>query len=138
MADYSHPVTNFSKMPAQLDANAGAQHGAARLFKDQAHNEGEDYLTTMLPMESRPDLPPNMRNWTRWGYIEEYAGYWKYEHITRVLGIALLALGFLTINVFTPGALLMLAASGRLLDLSWWYNFIVHKFGNNRSLVLVD
>ncbi len=138
MSDYVHPQPTYGDLMTQQDVNAGSQSQATRLFSDKAKQEGSEYLSTMLPLDPRPDLPPNMRNWTRWNYVEEYAGYWKYEQVTRLMGIALLALGFITLNVFTPGALLMIAASGRLLDLSWWYNFIVHKFGNNRSLVLID
>lgn len=130
---FNVPVS-FSAAAGGHDFNAGAQQMrrmAAGQFAEEQHN-------TMLPAESKPDLPPNMRNWTRWEYLEEFVGYWKYEHVTRILAVALLALGILTLEVFTPGALLMIAVSARFFDLAWWYNLIVHKFGNHRSLVLVD
>ncbi len=138
MADYTPAQINYRQMPGQMDAHAGAQQSASKLFRDTGRQQSEEYLSTMLPLDSRPDLPPNMRNHTRWAYVEEYMGYWKYEQICRLMGIALLVLGFVTLNVFLPGALLMLAVSARLLDLSWWYGFIAHKFGNFRSLVLID
>ena len=119
------------------DVNAGAQQQISTLSRDQPWLESKR-MSTFLPMDPRPDLPPNMRNWTRFHYVEEYIGYWKYEQVTRVLGISLLALGVLALPVFTPGALVTLAVAGRYLDLCWWYNFIVHKFGINRTLALVD
>src|SRR3990167_9114618 len=127
MSGHEH---THSHTQASQDLNAGAQQQLAQLVRMQGNAEAQAQ-STMLPVESRPDLPPNIRNWTRWEYLEEYIGFWKYEHVTRMLGIIFLALGFLCLPYFTPGALLMIAVAGRYLDLAWWYNFIVHKFGNN-------
>ena len=138
MADYVPPHMNFQTARAQLDTNAGASSQAERLFADRPADEGSEYMSSMLPMESKPGLPPTMKNWTRWQYLEEFVGYWKYEHMARVIGITLLVIGFLMLNVFLPGALLTIAVAARQIDLAWWYGEITRRFGQHRSLVLVD
>lgn len=94
--------------------------------------------TTFMPVDQKPELPPNMRQWTRWEYLLEYLGYWKYGMLTKALGWVLIPVGILMLGVFPLGGLLCLIIAGRLLDLAWWYNFIVFQFGKNRTLVLVD
>jgi hypothetical protein len=138
MADYVAPHISFPQVQSQLDANAGAQSQTERLFADRAGDESSEYMSTMLPMDSKPDLPPTMKNWTRWQYLEEFVGYWKYEHMARVIGISLLVIGFLMLNVFLPGALVTIAVAARQIDLAWWYGEIARRFGQHRSLVLVD
>jgi hypothetical protein len=97
-----------------------------------------DSQTTFLPIEQKPNLPPNMRSWTRWEYLSEYIGYWKYGLVTKAAGLLLLVIGFIMLGTFAPGGLLCIIVAGRLLDLAWWYNFITKQFGTNRTLVLVD
>lgn len=124
--------------PGMLNAHAGSQQQLETLLRDQPLLEAGDRMSTMLPVENNPNLPPNIRQHTRWEYLEEYIGYWKLDHACRVFGAVLLAVGIATLNVFTPGALLMIAVSARLIDLSWWYNFIWSKYGYSRTLTLVD
>ncbi len=138
MADYTPPHLTFPQAQQQLDTHAGGQSQAERLFADRPGEQGSEYLSTMLPMEAKPDLPPTMKNWTRWQYLEEFVGYWKYEHMARIIGITLLVIGFLMLNVFLPGALVTIAVAARQIDLAWWYGEIARRFGYHRSLVLVD
>ena len=138
MADYVPPHISFPQAQQQLDTHAGAQSQSERIFADKPQDESEEYMSTMLPIEAKPNLPPTMKNWTRWQYLEEFVGYWKYEHIARVIGITLLIIGFLMLNVFLPGALVTIAVAARQIDLAWWYGEIARRFGQHRSLVLVD
>jgi hypothetical protein len=132
------PAIPVKHSPTSRNAHAGAQAQLEVLGRDQPGLEQSDRMSTYLPMDTAPNVPPNMRMHTRWAYLEEYLGYWKFDHVCKVVGAFLLAAGITTLNVFAPGALLMIAVSARIIDLGWWYNFIWSKFGNNRSLVFVD
>jgi hypothetical protein len=132
-------LAKYRVTPYALNQQAGAQQGISTLAKDQPGVEMDaERMSTFLPVESRPDLPPNMRMWTRWQYLDEYIHYWRWGLITKALAIVLLIVGVLMIPFFVPGALLTLAVSARLGSLSWMYNFIVWTFGKYRTLVLVD
>jgi len=132
------PAIPVKHSPESHNIHAGAQQQLDVLGRDQPSVEQSNRMSTYLPMDVAPNVPPNMRMHTRWAYLEEYIGYWKYDHVCKIVGAALLAAGITTLNVFAPGALLMIAVSARIIDLGWWANFIWAKFGNNRSLVLVD
>lgn len=132
--DHAHAETPAIAGP--LDFNAGAQQQALRLAQDGT--PGQDNMSTFMPVEQKPNLPPNMRQWTRWEYLSEFLGYWKYGLVTKLLGWALLVIGVLMLGTFAPGGLLAIMAAARLIDLAWWNNFIVYQFGHNRTLVLVD
>ncbi len=131
---HSHEVPAIA---APLEANANAQQQALRLSQDQPYRELES-MSTYLPVEQKPHLPPNMRQWTRWEYFSEFLGYWKYGLITKIMGWTLLVVGIVMLSAFAPGGLLAIMAAARLIDLSWWHNFIFFQFGHNRTLVLVD
>ena len=119
-------------------AHAGAQQQLAMLTEDEKAKATPDRMSTFLQVETKPDLPPNMRMSTRWNYLEEYFGYWLYHKYTVVGAVALLVAGIATLGIFWPGALLMIGVAGRLADLAWWNNFIINTFGKSRTLVLVD
>ncbi len=138
MSSQGHAEVPVNVTPGMLNAHAGSQQQLETLLRDQPGLEGSDRMSTMLPVENDPNLPPNIRQLTRWEYLEEYIGYWKFDHVCRVLGAFLLAFGIASLNVFAPGALLMIAVSARLIDLGWWYNFIWSKFGTYRTITLVD
>lgn len=131
-------ATPLKITPGMLNSNSGSQQQLETLLRDQPNLEQGERMSTMLPMEINGDLPPNIRQPTRWDYLEEYIGYWKMDHVCRVLGAFLLAFGIASLNVFAPGALLMIAVSARLIDLGWWNNFIWSKFGTYRTITLVD
>ena len=135
MAEHNHGPT--PAIPATADANAGSQAQLVQLGGGQV-NMGSADQTTFLPIEQKPNLPPNMRSWTRWEYLSEYIGYWKYGVITKAVGWLLVLIGVLMLGVFAPGGLLCIIVAARLIDLAWWYNFITKQFGTNRTLVLVD
>ena len=132
------PAVPIKVTPGMHNASVAAQQQLETITRDQPKLETGDRMTTMLPMEVKPDLPPNIRQLTRWDYLEEYIGYWKLDHVCRVLGAFLLAFGIASLNVFAPGALLMIAVSARLIDLGWWNNFIWSKYGHYRTITLVD
>jgi len=138
MASHALSTTPLMHSPQTHNLHAGAQQQLETLGRDQPRLEQSDRLSTFLPVESAPNVPPNMRMHTRWAYLEEYVGYWKLDHICKVVGAVLLAAGITTLSAFTPGALLMIAVSARLIDLGWWYNFIWSKYGYYRTLVLID
>lgn len=135
---HEHPAVPIGMTPEMQNSNAGSQQQLETITRDQPQLESGSRMTTMLPMEVNPNVPPNIRQHTRWEYLEEYVGYWKFDHICRVVGAFLLAVGIATLNVFAPGALLMIAVSARLIDLGWWYNFIWSKYGTYRTITLVD
>lgn len=93
---------------------------------------------SFLPMEVSRKLPPNLRQWTRWEYLSEYVEWWKQGVTSKVLALVLFSLGILTLDTFAPGGLLMIAAAARHQDLAWMYDFIAKKFGQSRTLILVD
>lgn len=130
-------MTQLKITPYALNQQAGAHQQISTLVKDQPEKEALRQ-STFLPVESDPNLPPNMRMWKRLEYLEEYIHYWRWGIITRIIAVPLLIAGVLTLPVFAPGALVMFAVAARLLDLSWWYHFIVYSFGKSRTIVLVD
>jgi len=102
-----------------------------------AKSGGNEY-TSYLPMEIAPGTPPTMRQWSRTQYISEYVDFYTLGIKSKVKGIALLALGVVTIPYFAPGALLMFALAARNQDVGWMCTYINESFGKNRSIVLVD
>lgn len=124
-------------IPPVRNVHAGAHQQISSLAMDQPRKE-EEKMSTFVPVEARPEVPPNMRQWIRLKYLEEYFGYWKYGKLCKYLGVVLVVLGILTLSVFPIGGLVMFAVAGRMVSLAWWYNFIVYTFGKSRTLVLVD
>lgn len=132
------PAVQVSITSGLQNAHSGSQQQIEALTADQPQLEAGNRMSTMLPVEVNPNVPPNIRQHTRWEYLEEYIGYWKLDHVCRVVGAFLLAVGIATLNVFAPGALLTIAVAARLIDLGWWYNFIWSKYGHYRTVTLVD
>jgi hypothetical protein len=126
------------KVGAQIaNQNAGAQQQLVAL--GEAGNLGDaKRMSTFLPVESKPNIPPNMRMHYRWDYLLEYIGYWKAKILDQVAAAVLIVLGVLCLPVFAPGALLMIAVGARFNDLAWMNDFIINKFGKSRTIVLVD
>ncbi len=121
----------------QLADNASAQSQLVSMPSNPSQAES-DMQSTFMPVEQKPNLPPNMRQWTRWEYLSEFVGFWKYGIITKAMGLILVVIGALMLSTFPIGGFLCLIVAGRLLDLAWWYNFIVFQYGKNRTIVLVD
>ncbi|MBI5229569.1 hypothetical protein HY991_05640 [Candidatus Micrarchaeota archaeon] len=124
-------------IPQVRNVHSGAQQQISVLARDQPKKE-EERMSTFLPVEVKPEVPPNMRMWTRLKYLEEYFGFWKYGKICKPLSVVLGALGVVALGVFPLGGLIMLAVSGRLYSLAWWYDFIIYTFGKSRTLVIID
>ncbi len=102
-----------------------------------AKSGGNNY-TSYLPMTVEKGTPPTMRMWSRTQYISEYVDFYTLGVKSKVKGIAMLALGVVTIPYFAPGALLMFALAARYQDVGWMCTFINESFGKNRSIVTVD
>ncbi|MBI5036754.1 hypothetical protein HZC09_05415 [Candidatus Micrarchaeota archaeon] len=94
--------------------------------------------TTFMPVDVAENVPPSLRQWTRWEYLSEYVEWWKQGVTSGVQAVVLFGLGLLTLDKFAPGALLMFALAARHQDLSWMYNFIAKKFGMSRTIMLID
>lgn len=129
-------MTEFRVEEQVKNVHAGAQQQVAMLGR----TEGVDAkrMSTFLPVESKPGIPPTMRMHSRWDYLTEYFNFWKAGILTKIAGVALLVLGVICLPVFAPGGLLMIAVGARFNDLAWWNNFIINRFGKSRTLVLVD
>ena len=93
---------------------------------------------SFMPMEVSRKVPPNLRQFTRWEYFSEYVEWWKQGVTSKIQSIVLFGLGLLTLETFPPGGLLMIMVAARHQDLAWMYDFIAKKFGNSRTLILVD
>jgi hypothetical protein len=85
-----------------------------------------------------PGQSPNMRQAVRWDYLVEYIGYWVDHKRYLAYAIVFVGGGILALNMWAPVGLLMIAVGAKFKSMSWMDNFIVKKFGANRSLVLVD
>lgn len=95
-------------------------------------------MKTMAYLEVDPNVRANMRAATRWDYISEYIGYWIDNKRFWVLAVLFIVAGVLLLNVFAPVALLMIMIGAKYRNTAWMDNFIYSKFGNYRSLVLID
>ena len=88
--------------------------------------------------EVDPKQSPNLRQSTRWDYLTEYIGYWvDNKKFLAYFGI-FLVVGIWALNIFAPVGLLMIMIAAKFKSMAWMDNFIVTKFGANRSLVLFD
>lgn len=85
-----------------------------------------------------PGQSPNMRQASRWDYLVEYIGYWVDHKRYFAYSVVFVGGGILALNLWAPVGLLMIAVGAKFKAMSWMDNFIVKKFGANRSLVLVD
>ena len=108
------------------------------LQKTAFAGEQNKHKVSMMPIEVTPGTPPNMRMHKRWDYMEEYIDFWKRGVTSKLKAIGFVTFGILTLETFPPGALLMFALAARHQDLAWLYDFIVKKFGRQRTIVLVD
>ena len=88
--------------------------------------------------EVDPKQSPNMRQAKRWDYLVEYIGYWVDHKKFLAYAVVFVGAGILTLHVWAPVGLLMIAVGAKFKSMSWMDNFIVKKFGANRSLILVD
>jgi len=95
-------------------------------------------MTSFVAIDYPAHVPPTMKMHKRWDYLAEYIDFYKMRYTNAFKAVLFFAGGILTLNAFTPGALLMIALSARHFDLAWWSDFIVTKFGKHRSLVLID
>ncbi len=143
------PVDPRDHLLHEIESTATPAHHAAEDVEHamhEAHEEHEKGITTKdlpphvsyMPMEVSRNLPPNLRQFTRWEYLSEYVEWWKQGVTSKVQSVLFVGLGLLTLTTFPPGALLMFAMAGRHLDLAWMYDFIAKKFGQSRTITLVD
>ncbi|MFH1199544.1 MAG: hypothetical protein V1708_00595 [Candidatus Micrarchaeota archaeon] len=95
-------------------------------------------MKTMAYMEADPNVRANMRASTRWDYINEYIAYWIDNKRFNALAVLFVGAGLLLLNVFAPVGLLMIMVGAKYRNTAWMDNFIYAKFGQNRSLVLID
>ncbi|MBU1198032.1 hypothetical protein KJ765_06010 [Candidatus Micrarchaeota archaeon] len=95
-------------------------------------------MKTMTYLQVDPEVRANMRGSTRWDYVSEYIGYWIDNKRFWVLAVLFVVAGVLLLDVFAPVALLMIAVGAKYRNIAWMDNFIYSKFGEYRSLVLVD
>ncbi len=93
---------------------------------------------TVAYAEVDPKQSPNMRQALRWDYLVEYIGYWIDHKKFLVYAVAFVGAGIWALGVWAPVGLLMIAVGAKFKAMSWMDNFIVKKFGANRSLVMVD
>ncbi|MEW5955516.1 MAG: hypothetical protein AB1626_03200 [Candidatus Micrarchaeota archaeon] len=77
----------------------------------------------------------NMRASTRWDYLCEYAGYYIDHYRFLLFAVILVAGGLLMLGVFWPVGLLMIALGAKYKNTSWWDDFIVRKFGRDRTII---
>jgi hypothetical protein len=85
-----------------------------------------------------PGQSPNMRQSTRWNYLSEYIGYWIDHKRYLVYAVVFAGAGIWALHTWAPIGLLMIMVAAKFKTMSWMDNFIIKKFGANRSLVLVD
>ena len=93
---------------------------------------------TVAYAEVNPGQSPNMRQASRWDYLVEYIGYWFTHKKFLVYAVIFIGAGIWALNAWAPVGLLMIALGAKFKQMSWMHNFIVKKFGANRSLVLFD
>jgi len=89
----------------------------------------------MMYAKADPGVRANMRASTRWDYLSEYVGYFIDYYRFLLFAILLAAVGLVMIGVLWPLGLLMIALAGKYKNMSWWDDFIVRKFGKNRTII---
>ena len=119
MAGSGDPVQQVGASVPEGSASAGAQR-------------------TFLPLYIKPGTPPFLKQHKRHEYLEEYVGFEKDRYRNTLKAVFCFVFGVLTLQAFTPGALLMIAMAARYQDLAWWATFIAKTYGRYRSLILVD
>ena len=91
---------------------------------------------TNVPLTVTKGTRPMMRFNNRWEYLKEYINdFYLTGKRSQITELACLALGFLALPVFAPGALVLLAIAGRNHSRAWFCNGVVNEFGKNRTLV---
>jgi hypothetical protein len=93
---------------------------------------------TVAYAEVEPNQSPNMRQSTRWDYLTEYIAYWVDHKKFWVYTALFIIAGVWALGVFAPVGLLMIMIAAKFKAMAWMDDFIIHKFGANRTLVLVD
>jgi len=118
-----------------MAADTRLENAEAKSLQDYTY---ENVGTTMLPIDVKPGTPPTLRQHSRYDYFMEYVDFWTLGVKCKAKAVAFFVLGLLSINYFAPGALLLFALSAREQDIGWMCNFIIEKFGANRTIALVD
>ncbi len=143
------PVDPRDALLHDIESTATPAHHAAEDVEHGMHEMHEQHEggatvkehpphVSYMPMEVERTVPPNLRQFTRWEYLAEYVEWWRQGVTSKAQAVLFAALGLLTLQTFPPGALLMFALAGRHQDLAWMYDFIAKKFGQSRTLTLVD
>ncbi|NYZ75276.1 hypothetical protein H0O03_03370 [Candidatus Micrarchaeota archaeon] len=103
----------------------------------EAHSApaGTQLYRAMAYAKADPNVRANMRASTRWDYTCEYAGYFIDYYRFLLFAVALVAGGILLLGAFWPIGLLMIMLGAKYKNMSWWDDFIVRKFGKNRSVI---
>ena len=123
---------------ADQDA-AYAIHEAPARHKPTPHKKHAKHdMMSFTGVQTNPTVPTFMRTNRRWDYVREYFDFWKGEKISTIQFVFWLAAGLFTLNVFPPGALLMIAMAARFKSLQYWNKFVYREFGLNRTLITID
>ncbi len=119
----------------------GHQEAVIAMHRSDAAGKSRDVtlpMKTFQYVEVDPKVRANMRAQTRWDYVNEYIGYWSDNKRFWIFAILLVAGGILMLSVFAPVGLLMIMLGAKFRNVAWMDKFVYSKFGNYRSLVLVD
>ncbi|MFH1779659.1 MAG: hypothetical protein ABH803_00745 [Candidatus Micrarchaeota archaeon] len=93
---------------------------------------------SLVTVEVDKGTPPFLRQQKRGKYLEEYFNWEKDGYKNSFKAIFYFVLGIITLGAFPPGGLLMIAMAARYQDTAWFDRHIARRFGDSRSLVLVD
>lgn len=107
--------------------------------KQEGPQSPPNQMTTFVPMQVKPNVPPMFKTDKRWTYLTEYINdFYIGSKKSLFKAIIYLALGLFILNKFAPGALLMIALAGRYYNISWWQNEVLGPvFSGGRALLLV-